>query len=238
MGISESQLSVISHAVIGRLTAGRRPATHSALGGRRSRPAVLVKPERDAKTDQQRGAQQEEEDGLLQPGNRRNRKAHCKSEERDLQRKKTDACEERPQRKQYQEDKAGRRGRKQFLNTRYQHDVHRDQDGNPVQRLGPNQSPLGLFAIDFRPSVDDADDTDGKCQKLPVANKRLVRSVGVCDARNGEHQRNYVGKLLPKKMNQARTCLGRFCTIGRLAFNLAHGSPTYDSPLLPVPSAI
>jgi hypothetical protein len=189
MGISESQLSVISHAVIGRLTAGRRPATHSALGGRRSRPAVLVKPERDAKTYQQRGAEQEEEDGLLQPGNRRNRKAHCKAEERDLQRKKTDACEERSERKQYQEDKAGRRGRKQFLNTRYQH-------------------------------------------------KRLVRSVGVCDARNGEHQRNYVGKLLPKKMNQARTCLGRFCTIGRLAFNLAHGSPTYDSPLLPVPSAI
>src|SRR5215475_16032136 len=119
--------------------ADSRSSIHLAFGvtERRSRSAVLAKPERDAKADQQRGAEQEEDDGLLQPGDRRNRKAHRKAKKADLQRKKTDAREERTERKQYQEHKAGCRGRKQCLNTRYQHDVHRDQDSNPMQRLGP-----------------------------------------------------------------------------------------------------
>ena len=78
--------------------------SHSGLhlafagGGRHARPAVLAKPECDAKADQQRGAEQKEDDGLLQPGYRGNRKAHRKAEEGDLQRKKSDAREERAER--------------------------------------------------------------------------------------------------------------------------------------------
>src|SRR3984957_167046 len=202
--------------------------------GRRSRPAVPAKPERDAKADQQYGAEQEEDDGLLQPGYRGNRKAHRKAEEGDLQRKKTDAREERAERQQYEEDKAGCRGREQLLDARYQHDVHRDQDGNPVQRLSPDQPPPRLFAIDLRPLVDDADDTDGKRQKLPVSNERLVRSVGIGDACDGEHQRNNVGKLLPEKKNHPRMRRVKFRAVVAFGVILAHGSPTYDCPLLDV----
>ena len=218
--------TVAPMAATSRLVSGLHLAF--AAGGRRSWPGGLAEPERDAKADQQHGPEQEEDDGLLQPGYRGNRKAHRKAEKGDLQRKETDAGEEGAEREQYEEDEAGGRGREQLLNARYKHDVHRDQYGDPVQRLGPDQPPPGLFAIDLWPLVDDADDTDGKRQKLPVANERLVRSVGVGDARDGEPQRYNVGQLLPQKMNYDRASLGGFRAIAPLGFNSAHDSPTFD----------
>ena len=71
----------------------------SVVDGRGSRLIVVAKPERDAEADQQDGAQQEENDGLLQPGYRGNGKAHRKTEESDLRKQKIDARKERAQRK-------------------------------------------------------------------------------------------------------------------------------------------
>jgi hypothetical protein len=60
---SSSGLNRSAADIVERLREGEQPI--SVLGGPRSRPAALVKPERDAKADQQRGAEQEEKDGLL-----------------------------------------------------------------------------------------------------------------------------------------------------------------------------
>src|SRR5262249_32251504 len=59
--------------------------SHSGLllvvvDGRGRRPAVLTKPERDAEADQQYGAEQNEDDGLLQPGERGDGNGHRKAE--------------------------------------------------------------------------------------------------------------------------------------------------------------
>jgi hypothetical protein len=78
--------------------------------------------------------------------------------------------------------------------------------------------------------------------RVEFAPKRLrgsaTRRRGVGDARDGEHQRNNVGKLLPQKRNQARTRWRRLRTVVPLGVNLAHGSPTYDGPLLNVCSGL
>ena len=188
----------------------------------------MAKPERDAEADQQDGAQQEEEDGLLQPGYRGHRKSHGNAEKCDPRRQQADAGEARAERKQCEEDEAGRRRREQLLDTRYQHDVHRDQNGDPVQRLGPDQPPPGLPAVDLRPLLDDADDADGERQKLPITDQRLARSVGVCDPRDRQHQRDNVGQLLPQQTAHRRTRPGGLRAVVSFEFILAHGSPICD----------
>ena len=161
--------------------------------------------------------------------------AHRKAEEGDLRRQKTDAGEERAERKQCEEDEAGRRRRQQLLNARYQHDVHRDQDGNPVQRLGPDQPPPGLLAVDLRPLVDDADDADGKRQKLPIANERLVRSVGVGDARDRRAPARQCREVAAtENVSSPNASPERLRSIVSFGFNLAHGAPNCDCPLLNV----
>src|SRR5215475_1719061 len=64
-----------------------------------ARPTALAKPECDSQADQQDGPQQVEDDGLLQPGYRWDRQDHRHTEESDLRQQKTDAREERAERK-------------------------------------------------------------------------------------------------------------------------------------------
>ena len=199
----------------------------------RSVAPILAQPERDAEADQQYGAQQEEDDGLLQPGDRRDRDAHGKAKERDLHGQQADARQERAEREKREKDQTGCRGGQHLLHAGHQHEVHRDQDGNPVQRLGPDQAQLSLLAFGLRPFGDDADHPDRERQELPIADQRLVRDVGVADARNGEHQRDEVGKLLPQEAGHAGIRRGRRrAVLALLRIDLAHGPLTRDLPLL------
>lgn len=101
-----------------------------------------------------------------------------------------------------------------------------------MQRLGPDQSPPGLFAVELRPFVDDADDADGEREKFPIANERLVRGVGIGGACDGEHQCNNVGKLLPQKTCHRRMRRGWLHSTVPFGSNLAHGGPICSVPLL------
>src|SRR5262249_34992220 len=79
------QINAVMATVAGsRLTRSSSLFLASAAGGHRFRPVIPTEPERDAKTDQQCGAEQEEDDGLLQPGYRRDRESHRKAEEGNL----------------------------------------------------------------------------------------------------------------------------------------------------------
>ncbi len=66
----------------------------------------------------------------------------------------------------------------------------------------------GLFALDLRPLVDDADHADGERQKLPITNERLMRRVGVGDTCDREHQRNDIGEAVATEMALSPECVG------------------------------
>src|ERR1700748_2737381 len=80
-------------------------------GARGMRSAILTQPERETKADQQHGSEKEEDDRLLQPGDRRNGKAHGETKKCDLKRQEAYAGKERAESQECQEDEAGFRGR-------------------------------------------------------------------------------------------------------------------------------
>jgi len=64
-----------------------------------------------------------------------------------------------PARKEHQKDQTGGRSRQQLLNTGQQHDVHGNEDSNPVDSLSPNQPDTRLFVFGLAPFGENTHST-------------------------------------------------------------------------------
>ena len=159
-----------------------------------------IGPERHGEPDKENHSQNQKQCGLLDPRDRGNRQRQCKAEKDDLKRQQVDTGEERTERQQYEEDETGGQRRQHLLHARKQHDVHRHQNSQPMQRLSPHQSKASLLVLELRPLSNDAYEAHHNGQKLPITNERLLRKVGISHA--PDCQREY-GEERQLSANQA-----------------------------------
>ena len=90
------------------------------------------------------------------PGDGWNGERQDRPEKTQLKRSKIEPGQKSAERQQHQQDQTGGRRRQQLLNASQQHDVHGNEDGNPVNRLGPDQPNARLPVVDLAPFGENA----------------------------------------------------------------------------------
>ncbi|MGY4622571.1 hypothetical protein ACVWY3_000327 [Bradyrhizobium sp. USDA 4486] len=110
---------------------------------------------------------------------------------------------------QGQQQKAGGRRRQEFAVRCYQDDIHCDQDGNPVQRLVPEQPPAGLLVVDCQPLVDDAGRRQWQALESRNSRREAAATRWYRRFRQLRAPAQRYREVLPEKLGHPRTCRDR-----------------------------
>jgi len=151
-------------------------------------PFMEMPPDHDADAEDHAEDRHQDQSRVFDPRNRGNAERHDDAEQADLPGQHMHAGGEGAERQQGENSETRGGGGEIALDTCQQQHVHHDEERQPVQRLGHNQSHSRGTVGRALPAGADADQRDQRRQELPVAGDRLFRKTGIGDADHGQDQ--------------------------------------------------
>ena len=156
------------------LVAYRHGLRATGVVSKPSAASLMPTPPQDRAYADDRSRDKHDKQGrVFDPGNCRNAQRHDQAEKADLPREHMHARGKGAKRQQGENRQPRRLRGKNPLHAAEQHQIHHQQEGEPMQRLGYDQAQSPALVARFLPPGGDADQRDDRREKFPSSRRSV-----------------------------------------------------------------